>query len=182
MKPTHFQIEFTKERIIPSGRLALVGYILENSGFIDRLNKQDTTGRRYGHQIKNGDILSSYIGCLCMGKPGFEAVRETDDDPEFFCQAMGIRRLPSPEILRQRMDEIGRSMRRALLWENTQLLVKNHASPIRLPCGLVPVDIDVTPFDNSKTRKEGVSRTYKGYDGLCLDDGLYRPGRIFHKL
>ena len=36
--------------------------------------------------------------------------------------------------------------------------------PSKLPNGYVPVDIDVTPFDNSKTRKEGVSRTYKGYD------------------
>ncbi len=33
MKPTHFQIGFTDERIIPSGGLALVGYILGNSGF-----------------------------------------------------------------------------------------------------------------------------------------------------
>ena len=39
MKTTHFQIEFTNERIIPSGGLTLVGYILENSGFIDRLNR-----------------------------------------------------------------------------------------------------------------------------------------------
>ena len=83
MKPTHFQIEFTNERIIPSGGLTLVGYILENSGFIDRLNRQDVTGRRSGHQIKNGDILGSYIGCLCMGKPDFETIRETNDDPEF---------------------------------------------------------------------------------------------------
>lgn len=30
--------------------------------------------------------------------------------------------------------------------------------------GLVPVDIDVTPMDNSKSKKEGVSRTYKGFD------------------
>ena len=167
MKPTHFQIEFTNERILPSGGLALVGAILENSGFIDRLNRQDATGRRSGHQIKNGDILSSYIGCLCMGKPDFEAVRETDDDPEFFCQAMGIERIPSPEILRQRMDGIGRSMRSTLLWENTHLLVKNHSTPSKLPCGFVPVDIDVTPCDNSKTRKEGVSRTYKGCDGYA---------------
>ncbi|MCX4325244.1 MAG: IS1380 family transposase [Lachnospiraceae bacterium] len=167
MKPTHFQIEFTKERIIPSGGLTLVGHILENSGLIDRLNKQDVTGRRSGHQIKNGDILGSYIGCLCMGKPDFEAIRETDDDPEFFCQAMGIERIPSAESLRQRMDEIGSSMRSSLLWENTQLLVKNHASPSRLPCGFVPVDIDVTPCDNSKTKKEGVSRTYKGCDGYA---------------
>lgn len=46
MKLTHFQIEFTKERIIPSGGLTLVGHILENSGLIERLNKQDVTGRR----------------------------------------------------------------------------------------------------------------------------------------
>lgn len=102
-----------------------------------------------------------------MGKPDFEAVRETDDDPEFFCQAMGIKRIPSPEILRQRMDEIGRSMRSTLLWENTNLLVKNHVSPSKISCGFIPVDMDVTPCDNSKTKKEGVSRTYKGCDGYA---------------
>ena len=37
--------------------------------------------------------------------------------------------------------------------------------PSPLSCALVPVDIDVTPCDNSKTNKEGVSRTYKGFDG-----------------
>lgn len=167
MKPTNFQIEFTNERIIPSGGLTLAGHILENSGFIERLNKQDITGKRSGHQIKTGDILGSYIGCLCMGKPEFEAIRETGDDPEFFRQAMGIKRIPSAESLRQRMDEIGCSMRGTILWENTNLLVKNHASPSKLPCGFVPVDMDVTPCDNSKTKKEGVSRTYKGCDGYA---------------
>ena len=31
----------------------------------------------------------------------------------------------------------------------------------------LPVDTDVSPFDNSKTKKEAVSRTYKGYDGYA---------------
>jgi hypothetical protein len=31
----------------------------------------------------------------------------------------------------------------------------------------VPVDVDVTPFDNSKSHKEGVGRTYKGFDGYA---------------
>lgn len=31
----------------------------------------------------------------------------------------------------------------------------------------MPVDSDVSPFDNSKTHKEGVSRTYKGCDGYA---------------
>jgi hypothetical protein len=29
----------------------------------------------------------------------------------------------------------------------------------------LPVDIDTAAMDNSKTKKEGVSRTYQGYDG-----------------
>jgi len=32
---------------------------------------------------------------------------------------------------------------------------------------LAALDIDVSPFDNSKTKKEGVSRTYKGVDGYA---------------
>ena len=36
-----------------------------------------------------------------------------------------------------------------------------------LPDSMVPVDIDVTPMDNSKTSKQGVSRTYKGFDGYA---------------
>lgn len=34
------------------------------------------------------------------------------------------------------------------------LLQANGIVPSRLPIGFVPVDIDVTPFDNSKTKKE----------------------------
>ena len=39
--------------------------------------------------------------------------------------------------------------------------------PGAFPDGMVPVDIDVTPMDNSKTSKQGVSRTYKGFDGYA---------------
>ena len=36
-----------------------------------------------------------------------------------------------------------------------------------LSTGHIPLDADVTPMDNSRTRKEGVSRTYKGCDGFA---------------
>jgi len=32
----------------------------------------------------------------------------------------------------------------------------------------VPLDIDVFPMDNSGTKKEGVSYTYKGFNGYAL--------------
>ena len=38
--------------------------------------------------------------------------------------------------------------------------------PGALPDGMVPVDIDVTPMDNSKTSKQW-GRTYKGFDGYA---------------
>ena len=47
------------------------------------------------------------------------------------------------------------------------MLLTNKIQPTTLANGLVPVDIDVTPMDNSKSKKEGVSRTYKGVDGYA---------------
>ena len=116
-------VEFINERIIPASGLAVVGALLGKSGFIKKLNRMDVTSNRSQHQIKNGDIVLTYLGMLCMGKPYFEAVHEMDDDKDFYKTALAN--------------------------------------------GLVPVDIDVTPMDNSKSKKEGVSRTYKGFDGYA---------------
>lgn len=51
--------------------------------------------------------------------------------------------------------------------ENIWIYKENGIVPGKLPNGYVPMDMDVTPFDNSKTKKQGVSRTYKGYDGYA---------------
>ena len=51
--------------------------------------------------------------------------------------------------------------------QNVEMLLTNKIQPTALANGLVPVDIDVTPMDNSKSKKEGVSRTYKGFDGYA---------------
>lgn len=161
-------IEFTDERIIPASGLAVVGALLGKCDFIKKINRMDITPNRSQHQIKNGDILLTYIGMLCMGKPDFEAVHEMDDDKDFYKAALGITRsIPSEETLRQRMDDIGDSLRKSILEENVSLLLANKIQPSALPNGLVPVDIDVTPMDNSKSKKEGVSRTYKGFDGYA---------------
>ena len=161
-------VEYANERIIPAGGLAVVGAILGKSDFTKRLNRMDVTENRSQHQIKNGDIILTYIGMLCMGKPYFEAVHEMDDDKVFYQAALGITRsIPSEETLRQRMDDIGDSLRGLILDENIRMLLANKIQPGVLSNGFAPVDIDVTPMDNSKSGKEGVSRTYKGYDGYA---------------
>ena len=161
-------VEFTNERIIPACGLSVVGALLGKSDFVKKLNRMDVTKNRSQHQIKNGDILLTYLGMLCMGKPYFEAVHEMDDDKEFYKAALGItRNIPSEETLRQRMDDIGDSLRQTILEDKIALLLANDIKPTALENGYVPVDIDVTPMDNSKSKKEGVSRTYKGFDGYA---------------
>ncbi len=185
----NISVEFTNERIIPSGGLAVVGAILGKSDFVKRCNRMKVDCNHPQRQIKNGDIMLTYIGMQCMGKPSFDAVREMDDDPDFYKDALGVcHAIPSAETLRQRLDLVGSSMRRRILDENIHMLKSNGVAPSKLPCGYAPVDMDVSPFDNSKTCKEGVSRTYKGCDGYapmfayigregCLADLELREGK-----
>lgn len=162
------RVELTDERIIPSGGLAVVGSILGKSDFVKKLNRMDVTEKRSQHQIKNGDILLTYIGMLTMGKPQFDSVNELLDDKEFYKYALGIAYdIPSEATLRQRMDDIGNSIRKQIQAENVHMLKSNGIEPNKAAHGMVHVDLDVTPHDNSKTKKEGVSRTYKGCDGYA---------------
>lgn len=65
------------------------------------------------------------------------------------------------------MDDIGKSLRTNILEANINMLNTANVTPTVFDKGYVPLDLDVTPFDNSKTNKEGVSRTYKGFDGYA---------------
>lgn len=166
MKTIH--IEFSDERLITPSGLVFVGQILGKSNFVKKINRAPISNEYLQKQIKNGDILLTYIGMLCQGKPQYEAVREMMDDPDYYKYALGIAyAIPSAETLRQRFDMIGDSLRGDILQANIDMLREMKIEPAALENGYVPVDIDVTPFDNSKTKKEVVSRTYKGFDGYA---------------
>lgn len=169
MENRRFVIEFTNERIISPSGLAIVGSMLGKSDLVKRLNRIPVDKQKRSEaQIKNGDIALTYIGLLAQGKPQFEAVKEMADDPEYFKSALGIvRAIPSAETLRQRMDDMGDTRRRDILQANISMFTSQGVRPSSLSSGLTPLDIDVSPFDNSKTSKEGVSRTYKGCDGYA---------------
>ena len=161
-------VEFSDERLITPSGLSLVGQLLGKSNFIKQCNNMKVDGQRSQSQIKNGDILLSYIGLLCQGKTAYEDIREMSDDPEFYKLALGITRsIPSAETLRQRMDDIGSSLRENILYANVAMFRDHGIEPSALNSGEVLLDLDVTPMDNSKTNKEGVSHTYKGFDGYA---------------
>lgn len=161
-------VEFSDERLITPSGLVFVGQILGKSDFVKKMNRAPISKDYLQKQIKNGDILLTYIGMLCQGKPQYEAVREMMDDPDYYKHALGIAyAIPSAETLRQRFDMIGDTLRKDILQANVDMFRAMNIEPSALENGYVPVDIDVTPFDNSKTNKEGVSRTYKGFDGFA---------------
>ncbi len=168
MYKPRFKVVFTNERIITPSGLGIIGGMLGKSNFVKHCNRIPVDKKRSEPQIKNGDILLTYIGLLCQAKTQFDGVNEMKDDPEYYKDALGIvRSIPSPETLRQRMDDMGSSLRSQILQGNIDMFRTHNVTPAALPTGEVPLDIDVTPFDNSKSCKEGVSRTYKGFDGYA---------------
>lgn len=112
-------------------------------------------------QIAEIDILRSYLGLLSLGKSDFQAITGMRDD-DYFRQSLRIGRVPSAERLRQRLDEAAADGLIPLVFHNSQTMLKQLGGKVSgYAYGLVPLDVDVFPQDNSNTRKEGVSRTYK---------------------
>lgn len=160
-------IVVSNERLITPSGLVFVGETLQSIGFSDCINAASKKLLQSNPHIKDGPVLVTYIGMLCQGKPYFEAVKEMQADPEFYKLTLGIKKIPSAETLRQRMDMIGDSFRDPILEANVKMFKVLQITPRALPSGHVVLDLDVTPLDNSKTMKEGVSRTYKGFDGYA---------------
>ena len=137
------------------------------------INRHSDLGRQVGRlsrgggQIADIDILRSYLGLLCLGKSDFQAITGMRDD-DFFQQALGIGRVPSTERLRQRLDEAAADGLIPLVFRSSQSMLKQLGVKVSgYADGLVPLDVDVFPQNNSNTRKEGVSRTYKKFDGYA---------------
>ncbi len=141
------------------GGLTFLGQAMELARLGDQLK---ALGGYRG--ISHADIVKSYLGLLGIGKSDFEAIEGMRDD-DYFRAALGIERIPSSARLRQRMDEMAMEYARAIDEANLRFLEHSHAQVTPLYTGHVALDLDLFPQDNSGTKKEGVSYTYKGHDG-----------------
>jgi len=77
--------------------------------------------------------------------------------------------LPSEATLRQRLDELPAQRSQSALRTLNQSLLsgRTFGTVCAGHLNLVPVDIDVSPLDNSGSHKQGVSFTYKKHDGYA---------------
>jgi hypothetical protein len=129
------------------------------------------------HGIAHADCIKSYVGLLCTGKSDFDAIENRRNDA-FFATALDIGKVPSAPSLRQRFDEHATAMiphvdeaSPAFIGNVgatvTPIVIVEGTCLARRKLRLTPLDIDVFPMDNSGTKKEGVSYTYKGFNGYA---------------
>lgn len=117
-------------------------------------------------EISHGDMAKAMIGLICVGKPDFDAIEPFRDDP-LFATSLGLDVVPASPTLRQRLDSANGTFNDILLEESAKGV--RRFAPVITPSEgeLVAIDIDVSPFDNSGTKKEKVEWTYKKFVGYA---------------
>jgi len=163
------KVKHGDEKLTSHSGLILIGMLLESTRLRERF--EEIAGVHcVNPEFSHADVLFSMTGLISIGKPDYEAIEIFREKPEFFTKALGLSGCPSNVTLRQRINLIG-NQSNTIIKEESLSMVQSKApaiTPITTGLGpFVPLDIDVSPFDNSKTKKEGVSRTYKGYDGYA---------------
>ena len=113
--------------------------------------------------MKTSDVVKSMIGLLSLGKSDFEAIEPFRSD-RFFKEALGLSKVPGSVWIRQRLDAKANELRE-LSDELSLRLLECTEAPITAHRGYVCADLDTFVMDNSRTKKEEVSRTYQGIDG-----------------
>ena len=156
----------TSERINSISGIWLAGRVLSDFD-LGALNRVDGNGRKRP-TVSTADAVTAYCGVLCTGRKDFDDIEPFRGD-EQFRQALGIGHVPSEVLLRKRFSthagflaaELGRRNARAVWRANPKRTRLSDGSKYTL------TDIDVSPHDNSDTRKEGLGWTYKKYNGFA---------------
>ena len=171
VKKMKFVIETTDEIISNNTGLVLVNNIIQSTNFKEKINDKAHM-KVQSREISNKDIFMTYIGILAQGKTEFERADEYKNN-QFFKQALDIEKSPSSSILRQRLNAIGdiesnlKDIKKIIDTTNLEIIQNKNVQLKPFNKNYVPLDIDVTPMDNSGSKKEGVSYTYKEFEGFA---------------
>ncbi len=145
------------------GGLSLVGSLLSNI----TLSASFQNGR--SNKLSDSDYIFSMLGLLSVGKSSFADISSYKNN-RMFTHCLDLDKLPSEESLRQNLNRLALNSKTftAVSNLNTSLLATMNYSAIPCETGdYYPLDLDVTPLENSKSKKEGVSCTYKMFDGFA---------------
>lgn len=158
-----FTIESTTDQVQSTGGIALAAKISEKIGFNFSNNESK-------QKLEHPEIIRIMYGLFVQGRSSFEEIKLFRFDP-FFRAAFDLSYVPAAETLRLYLEKIAEGKDYVLqkISEcNVNLLNRTVISPVLVDgWKYIPIDVDVSPLDNSGSHKEGVSRTYKGHDGYA---------------
>jgi len=164
-----FTVKNGDEALTSHSGLALIGALMNNRTNLEERLNEVTLPKCSSPKIAHSDIIFSMTGLISLGKPDFEAIEPFRCD-DFFKDSLDLEYCPSSPTLRQRLDLVDGNFDTIIKEESASLIrsTATEITPVSTDKGpLIPLDIDVSPFDNSRTNKEGVSRTYKAHDGFA---------------
>ena len=151
-----YVIDTTTETLHSTGGIALVGKIFERIGF--------GTSASLSHP----EILRVLAGLFTQGRTRYEEIKLFRHD-RLFRDSLCLNYVPARETLRiylERIAEESEAVQEEVDRATIKLLKRATLTPVRVGERFyLPVDVDTSPFNNSKSHKEGVMRTYKQFDG-----------------
>lgn len=168
----NFIIEETDEKIFDQSGLTLIDQLLNQTQLDARLNAIPVKGIQGPCLASQSDVSRSYLGLLCQGKSDFEDIEDFRERLAFTL-SLNIGHVPSSPRLRQRLELAAKAKKwETVIKEESASLIRQHShllTPILMDDrqAYMPVDMDVSPYDNSDTQKEGIGWTYKGFDGYA---------------
>ena len=112
-------------------------------------------------------IVRSAIGLMTVGNSSYADIEKFRSD-FLFCRIVGGA-APSQETLRQRLDALAEEDWQDILDANVSDQL-SRAQPTRIDVEgekLIPLDIDVSVFEDTASHKEGVSATYRKVNGYA---------------
>jgi len=154
------KIETTTETIESKGGLMLAGKVAFAAGL---------GAIKSSVMEKAGAIIISLFGIMVEGNSDFESIGEKRCS-QFFRESLGLDFVYAKETVRLYLEQLAADADNVIkqLRESTVKIIKKARLHGLWIAGkhYIPVDIDTSTMDNSKTKKEGVSRTYQGFDGF----------------
>lgn len=152
-----YHIDTTTEQLHSTGGIALVGKLCERIGFAAASSS-----------VSHPQILKALLGLLVQGRTRYEEIDLFRQD-RLFRDSFGLAYVPAPETVRlylERMAEESEGVQEEVDRATIRLLRRASLTPIHTDLqSYIPVDVDTSPLDNSHSHKEGVSRTYKQFEG-----------------
>lgn len=163
------KIQRSNEEINSIGGISLIGILLNTPESLKKVNGMQMKSIKNGN-ITHSGILKCLAGLFALGKNEYADIELFRKD-DLFRDSLKLKAVPSESTLRQRADELA-------MVEGVFKHIKDSALELlkmvsefgteKVASGeYIPLDIDVSPFDNSGSNKEGVSWTYKNHDGYA---------------